>query len=245
MATNYPGSIDSLPRPTSTTTMDEAGYEGDVVIDNISDAVEAIETELGTDPAGAQATVAARLAYSLRVDPSMLTSVLVWESADYTSNQWGFNTSVSLACYADTMNYQPVCFPVSATLDRIGFYVNTSATVTCRVGLYSANSAGQPGSLIATLGTWDGSSTGYKELTISQSVTGGVVYWVATQTSADGMSLKATQPRVAVKSGSSTGTPGSWGYAGSNAYSGGLPSTATLDFEQDNPTIPVLWLRRT
>ena len=61
MATDYPGDIDSLPRPTAATAMNAAGFEGDVVIDNLSDAVEAIETELGTDPAGAYATVAARI----------------------------------------------------------------------------------------------------------------------------------------------------------------------------------------
>lgn len=44
MPTNYPTSVDSLARPTSTTEMDDAGFEGDVIIDNLSDAVEALET---------------------------------------------------------------------------------------------------------------------------------------------------------------------------------------------------------
>jgi hypothetical protein len=61
MATNFPGSVDSFPRPTSSTTMDASGYEGDVVIDNLSDALEAVETELGTNPSGSFATVKARL----------------------------------------------------------------------------------------------------------------------------------------------------------------------------------------
>jgi hypothetical protein len=57
----YPGGIPSLPRPTGSTTMDSAGFTGAEVVDGLSDEVEAIATELGTDPAGASATVAARL----------------------------------------------------------------------------------------------------------------------------------------------------------------------------------------
>lgn len=61
MATDYPDAVDSLPRPTAATAMNASGFEGDVVIDNISDAIEAVQTELGTNPAGAYATVVARM----------------------------------------------------------------------------------------------------------------------------------------------------------------------------------------
>lgn len=47
MTTTYPGAKDNLPRPGPATEMDDAGFEGDLVIDNISDAIEAIETKLG------------------------------------------------------------------------------------------------------------------------------------------------------------------------------------------------------
>lgn len=46
MATDYPDAVDSLPRPTAATAMNASGFEGDVVIDNISDAIEAVETTL-------------------------------------------------------------------------------------------------------------------------------------------------------------------------------------------------------
>lgn len=62
MATNYPNSIDSFTRPALDDLMNEAGLEGDVVIDNLYDSVEAIENELGTNPSGSYATVAARIA---------------------------------------------------------------------------------------------------------------------------------------------------------------------------------------
>lgn len=48
MTTAYPGAIDALARPSDTTYTDDSGYELDVVIDNISDAIEAVETKVGT-----------------------------------------------------------------------------------------------------------------------------------------------------------------------------------------------------
>lgn len=64
MATSYPGGYDSLPRPSASDTMDDTagGLDGPAVIDNISDAIEAIEAELGLNPANEAATVAAAIA---------------------------------------------------------------------------------------------------------------------------------------------------------------------------------------
>lgn len=44
MTTAFPGGVDSFPRPTSTTNTDDAGFELDIVVDNLSDALEAVET---------------------------------------------------------------------------------------------------------------------------------------------------------------------------------------------------------
>jgi len=59
--TNYPGALDSYQRPSATDSMDAAGVQGDVVVDNTYDAIEAIEAELGLQPSGTYATVGARL----------------------------------------------------------------------------------------------------------------------------------------------------------------------------------------
>ena len=51
MATNFPGSLDTAtqqPAPSSTTDLDAAGYEHDVVHTNHSGAIIALETKLGT-----------------------------------------------------------------------------------------------------------------------------------------------------------------------------------------------------
>jgi hypothetical protein len=58
MPTSYPGSIDTLARPSAAAWMDDPGYEGDVVIDNLADAIEATETKLGTGGAAPPASAA-------------------------------------------------------------------------------------------------------------------------------------------------------------------------------------------
>lgn len=47
MSTDFPTTLDSYTRPSSTDKMNASGVEGDVVIDNLYDAVEACETKLG------------------------------------------------------------------------------------------------------------------------------------------------------------------------------------------------------
>jgi hypothetical protein len=61
MATNYPGALDSWSNPTASTPENAAGYEHDLAHSHVFDAVEAIETELGTNPSGTYSTVTERL----------------------------------------------------------------------------------------------------------------------------------------------------------------------------------------
>lgn len=58
MTSTYPGAVDSLVRPDSTDPLSD----GHAALHNAtSDAVEAVQTELGVNPSGSEATVAARL----------------------------------------------------------------------------------------------------------------------------------------------------------------------------------------
>ena len=59
MASNYPGSLDSLTNPSPTDSELTVSHSAQHA--NANDAIEAIQAELGTDPAGSEATVAARL----------------------------------------------------------------------------------------------------------------------------------------------------------------------------------------
>lgn len=71
---------------------------------------------------------------------------------------------------------QPIYIPASDTIDRIGIYVNSAAAggSVARLGIYARSaSTGLAGALILDAGTVAIDSTGAKEITISQSVSGG------------------------------------------------------------------------
>lgn len=59
MATNYPAAIDALTNPTPTDTQDTPSHSSQHA--DANDAIEAVETELGVNPRGADASVRARL----------------------------------------------------------------------------------------------------------------------------------------------------------------------------------------
>ena len=61
MATNYPGGIDDFNNPTPTDYLDSATVPHAAQHANANDAIEAVETELGTNPKGTYASVKARL----------------------------------------------------------------------------------------------------------------------------------------------------------------------------------------
>jgi hypothetical protein len=58
---SYPAGYDSLAKPGASTQEDAAGFEHDVVHTKAAEAIEAVQAELGLDPAGASATIRARL----------------------------------------------------------------------------------------------------------------------------------------------------------------------------------------
>lgn len=60
MASNYPGALDNLTNPAPTDTQATVSHAAQHA--NANDAIEAIQAELGVDPAGTAATVAARIA---------------------------------------------------------------------------------------------------------------------------------------------------------------------------------------
>ena len=84
-------------------------------------------------------------------------------------------------------------FPVHSTMtfDRIGLEVTTSAASgVVRLGIYG-DSDGIPGSLILDAGTVDASTTGAKEITISQQLTPGMYYLAAVGQVSSGIVVRA------------------------------------------------------
>lgn len=59
MATNYPSGLDSLTRPNPTDPLSSPSHAQ--IHDDVADALEAVETELGLNPSGTYQTVKDRL----------------------------------------------------------------------------------------------------------------------------------------------------------------------------------------
>jgi hypothetical protein len=126
-----------------------------------------------------------------------------------------------------TMRGTPLHLAGACTADRIGLEVTTgAASSTVRLGIYAEDATtGLPGSLLLDAGTIDSTTTGFKELTISQALSPGR-YWLAA------VALVAT-PTVRVNSGGNALFPGvsqadlatAPVAASVSSISGALPST--------------------
>jgi hypothetical protein len=78
------------------------------------------------------------------------------------------------------ITFSPLIVSATTTINRIGIEVTsagTAATSVCRLGIW-ANSGNAPGTLVLDAGTVATDSTGLKEITISQSLTVGTLYWL-------------------------------------------------------------------
>lgn len=229
----YPASLDDLTTAVPsdgdapTTALDDATYPHDDHHRALGVAVEAIETELGTDPAGSDTDVKTRLAtldttVAAKVPKSLVDAAgdLIYGSADDTPARLGIGTAGQVLTvnsgatapeWADaaggggSAGLAPIFYPArytfvpnaqefglthaagygywtpfpverDVTLDRIGVEITTAgASTVLRMGIY-ADDGGSPGSLVLDAGTVDASSTGWKEITISQALTAGRVW---------------------------------------------------------------------
>ena len=106
----------------------------------------------------------------------------------FNGSSWSFSTDLSLgvrsaftsyycseavlqastagAAVADRIYYQPFNLP-NDVVDRIGINVTTGSAGACRLGLYAADNAGMPGSLIQDCGTVDTTSIAMVEASFS------------------------------------------------------------------------------
>lgn len=81
MTTVYPGALDTLPRPLPTTLRNAPGLNLSGQIDNLADAIEALEAKLGT---GATAAAAGRV---LRATGAGASAWAALQTADIAANQ--------------------------------------------------------------------------------------------------------------------------------------------------------------
>jgi len=123
VASNYPGSLDSFDTIASDKkTSDSVGGRTHRQMHNdLGDAIEAVQTELGTDPAGAYATVKARFE---AIEGSTLPQVdakgdLIVGTADNTYDNLGVGTNdtVLLAASGETKGVKWAQVPTAAIQD--------------------------------------------------------------------------------------------------------------------------------
>jgi hypothetical protein len=98
MATNYPASLDILINPTATDTLNSTTVPHHLQHTNANDAIEALQTTLGVNPAGSHLTVKDRIiatesAISTQSVLNGLTDVTINQAATgnilrYNGSQW-------------------------------------------------------------------------------------------------------------------------------------------------------------
>jgi hypothetical protein len=176
--------------------------------------------------------------------------VLFGQVAGSKPTRWehppGTNTTLTLT--DGTFIVTPIFFVRPVTLDRIAVRVTTagSAGSVIRLGIYSADAAMFPSTLVLDAGTVDSSSTGTKEITISQALPFGV-YWLG----AVGQATPASNPVVAARTGCITPTLSESSNSQQNAQgglnalgvTGALASTYGFDFGTANTARPAVAVR--
>ena len=91
MATNYPNSLDVLQNPSATDTLNSVTVPHHLQHANANDAIEAIQTVLGFNPAGTHLTIKDRIAASEALNglsDVTITSVTTGNVLRYNGSKW-------------------------------------------------------------------------------------------------------------------------------------------------------------
>jgi len=148
------------------------------------------------------------------------------------------------ALTADRIYHVLIPVPEAITITRIGVDVTTAAASTIiRLGIYTVGTDGLPDALVLDAGTVDSSSTGFKEITVSQALQG-QYYFCAVS---DGTPTVRAQNVSYIQGDddlgfSSPSTRCLTGIYESSLGSGALPSTSASSTVDANSN-PRLWYR--
>lgn len=109
-----------------------------------------------------------------------------WVSGQWNASMWNAS-SVNSTGFTPTLGrlyYWPFLAQRRCTYDRIGTYVDTAAAAgkVARLGIYDSDANGLPLSLVLDAGEFAVDSLGAKDITISQELEGGRLYWTAFHT---------------------------------------------------------------
>lgn len=157
-----------------------------------------------------------------------------------------YSTAPASGTAAATPNvayFIPVYVPERTTITKLGFNVSTAATGKARIGLYNAAN-GAPTTLIVQGGVeLDTSTTGDKEVTISQQVDSGLYFESILFSGTPTIATHTIPPERAIQYGSSTSSAAvEVGYI-PFAYAS-LPASAGSLSYQAQPSEPHVWFRK-
>jgi hypothetical protein len=145
-----------------------------IAANNLSDLTNAAtaRTNLGL---GTAATTAAS-AYA----PVMHIGTPIWRTGGYASFPLFAASTTGASAANGNLHFVPAMFDRDTTVDRIACEVAGTPGSTGslhRLGIWT-DSNGAPGTLLLDAGTVATDSTGFKEITISQALSGRTVYWL-------------------------------------------------------------------
>lgn len=144
MASSYPGGLDSFTNPTASDQLDSVTVPHATQHADVNDAVEAVQAELGTNPAGTEATVADRLT---AIEAGLPGAPVVSVSAQTGSFTLALTDAATLievdASTASTVTVPPVT--------SVAFPVGTSILV-CQSGTGSVGFAAGAGVTLLSAG---------------------------------------------------------------------------------------------
>jgi len=139
-----------------------------------------------------------------------------------------FASRATLAMVDGTAFAHPFWMGVDGAIDRMGVTVLTAVAATAvRLGIYRDNGKGSPGALLLAPGsTIDSTTTGAKELTVSQALSAGL-YWLVAVAQGGAPSLQGGNGQLEPCGGGALSGAVSNAYTGliGTGVSGALPST--------------------
>ena len=176
-----------------------------------------------------------------------------WEVGYYSGDYYkptlnGSNSLATTTLQADIIYTTPIYINKDVDIDRIICNVSVTGTASnIRVGIYNKNSStGHLGTLI-TSGTASAGSTGFKEITVSQTLTAGVYYAAFQADGTVGVSYNnaaASNADWAVAASITSADAFSKGrYNFNSSYSGGMVNLTSTTPTSVDYYIPVFMIR--
>lgn len=167
-----------------------------------------------------------------------------FKSGHWQNSSMDFGSVSSAGGTAGRLYILPLIVAYACTLDRIGMWTVTTGASVARLGIYNSGSGGQPGTRLLDAGTIsNATTTGAKEITISQALTPGI-YWLACLIESTGGSWRFNDSSPGVRLlGRDSTMEGSYATSliANSVSSGSLPTPApTLTIATgDSPRIAV------